>query len=84
LARKWQAAAGKASRGVVVSGSQAESKIDQSKTFFSEEKKQKTFEHLSKLLQNRWRKPNKIFLVLFFKKEPLPFPEPIPHAMKGA
>jgi hypothetical protein len=43
LARKWQAAAGKASRGVVVSGSQAESKIYQSKTFFSEEKKQKTF-----------------------------------------
>jgi hypothetical protein len=40
-----------------------------SKHFFSEEKKQKTFIHLSGPLSGGGRQPIESFLVLFFKKE---------------
>jgi hypothetical protein len=40
-----------------------------SKTFFSEEKKQKTFHRLSGPLSGAGRQPIRSFLVLFCKKE---------------
>jgi hypothetical protein len=44
------------------------------KAFFFEKKKQKTFEHLAAAFPDRASQTRKSFLVLFFKKEPLPFP----------
>jgi hypothetical protein len=48
-------------------------KTQGSKAFFSEEKKQKTFIRLSRLISEAGRQPIGSFLVLFFKKELLPF-----------
>jgi hypothetical protein len=44
----------------------------QSKDFFFEKKKQKTFAHLASAFPGRLGPGFKSFLVLFFKKEPLP------------